>query len=305
MIRENFGLSGLSCERVACTHFTLKQYRKGAQNSMTYKNGFFGSVLVLAVILGAVAPGALATPIGYAVDGNDNTLYTIDLSTSTATLIGHTGQLFEGIALSPGGTLFGTDSSGRLWTIDKTTAVPTLVGNTGLGDLEGLDFNGATLIASNLQSPTSIYSLDTSNAVPTLLATTSGEPVFVTPAMAALSGTSALLMTYTGWPPEDWTLRSVDLTTGAVTTLGPSSSASGIFGIDFAGSTLYGLGASGKVYTINPINGATTLLGNTGGQYWLDLTIAQTAVVPEPISMIFFGTGLVGVWGYVARRRNR
>jgi len=27
--------------------------------------------------------------------------------------------------------------------------------------------------------------------------------------------------------------------------------------------------------------------------------------VPEPISMIFFGTGLVGVFGYVARRRNR
>ena len=28
-------------------------------------------------------------------------------------------------------------------------------------------------------------------------------------------------------------------------------------------------------------------------------------VVPEPVSLIFFGTGLVGVFGYVARRRNR
>ena len=270
---------------------------------MSRKSGLFASILAL--MLAAAVPAALAGPIGYAVDADDNSLYTIDLSTSTATLIGYTGQLFEGIALSPDGTLFGTDSSGRLWTIDKTTAVPTRVGTTVLGDLEGLDFNGTTLIACHVEDPTSIYSLDTGTGVPTLLVTTPSG-FGVTNSLAALTSTSALILTtnYIGWPipPNTQTLRSVDLNNGAVTTLGPSNATSLIAGIDFAGSTLYGLDISGDVYTINPLNGATMLLGNTGGQSWVDLTIAP---VPEPISMIFFGTGLVGVVGYVARRRNR
>ena len=36
----------------------------------------------------------------------------------------------------------------------------------------------------------------------------------------------------------------------------------------------------------------------TGGNYAVSLT-----PVPEPISMIFFGTGVVGVFGYISRKR--
>ncbi len=33
--------------------------------------------------------------------------------------------------------------------------------------------------------------------------------------------------------------------------------------------------------------------------------IEYTSVIPEPISIIFFGTGLIGVFGFVARRKTR
>ena len=45
--------------------------------------------------------------------------------------------------------------------------------------------------------------------------------------------------------------------------------------------------------------------GVGGGAYFVmdNFTFEPYTAVPEPISMIFFGTGLATVWGYIARRR--
>jgi len=44
---------------------------------------------------------------------------------------------------------------------------------------------------------------------------------------------------------------------------------------------------------------------DAGDPYFGQYQVPSAAPIPEPISMIFFGTGVVGVFGYVARRRMR
>jgi hypothetical protein len=112
---------------------------------------------------------AAADQIGFAVD-NTETLYSVDLTTATATPIGFTGQFLQGLVFSPAGSLFGTDFLGNLYSVSKTTGAATFIGSTGVGDIEGLTFRGATLIGtnfSNLGGPTTVYAINTSTAVPT------------------------------------------------------------------------------------------------------------------------------------------
>jgi hypothetical protein len=63
---------------------------------------------------------------------------------------------------------------------------------------------------------------------------------------------------------------------------------------DIAVYELYGLDSDGSEYIIDRNTAAVTLVGNTGGQVWLDMTIPQTAV-PEPSTIGLLGIGLLGV----------
>src|SRR5207237_690164 len=116
---------------------------------------------------------------GFAVDATGN-LSSVDLTTATATPIGPTGQFLQGLAISPQGNLFGTDFLGNLFSVSSTTGAATLIGSTGLGDIEGLSFNGTTLIGtnfSNLGGPTTVSAINTTTAAPTTITTFSQGPV--------------------------------------------------------------------------------------------------------------------------------
>jgi hypothetical protein len=226
----------------------------------------------------------------------------VDLTTATASRIGFTGQFLQGLAVSPQGALFGTDFVGNLFSVSKTTGAATLIGSTGLGDIEGLAFNGATLIGtnfSNLGGPTTVSAISTTTAAPTTITSFSQGPVR---AMAVVNPNTIDVASDS---PVSQSLVQVNLLTGTNTSLGqlPGTGAALIAAMNF--------GTDGNLYALDPLgnefiiasNGAGIPVGNTGGQDWLDLTMASTvldgpAAVPEPNSLallLMAGLGLISV----------
>lgn len=259
---------------------------------------FVDFAVVLSSLLGlaGLASPAQADVIGFAVDFN--TLYSVDLTTATAIPIGSTGVPvsvlggLEGLAISPSGALFGTDVRGFLYSISTTTGLATPIGDTRLGNIEGLDFNGSTLLGTNFNNPTTFYAINTNNAAVTPLVTTNPAQG-VMRAMAVQDPTTALSISDS---PTFWSLISTDLTSGATTVLGTITPFFG--GMDFGpDGVLYGLTSNpaGNEYLINPSNGALSLVGNTGNQIWLGLAISP---IPEPPAIVGAGLGgltLIGV----------
>lgn len=249
---------------------------------------------------------ASADQIGYAVDDNES-LYKVDLTTATATPIGNTGQFLQGLAISPQGSLFGTDSLGNLYSVNKTTGATSFIGDTGLGDIEGLSFRGATLIGtdfSGLNGPTTVYAIDTSNGMPTAITSFSQGPV------RALAVANTNTIDVASDSPVSQSLVQVNLLNGTNTSLGllPSSGAALIAALNFGtDGTLYALDPFGNDYMLAS-NGAGILIGNTGNQYWLDLTMASTALdpvdAPEPSSMALLVTAALGLVGYRLWRKS-
>src|ERR1700730_13091799 len=106
---------------------------------------------LVAGILALSVRSAAADQIGFAVDNTEN-LFSVNLITHTATPIGFTVQFLQGLAFSPQGSLFGTDYLGGLYSVSTTTGAATFIGSTGLGDVEGLNFRGTTLIGTNFSN---------------------------------------------------------------------------------------------------------------------------------------------------------
>jgi len=71
-------------------------------------------------------------------------------------------------------------------------------------------------------------------------------------------------------------------------------------GLDPAGN---GVNAAPFLWTMSP-GAPLTIVGGAYDGYLLEVALAESPV-PEPISMIFFGTGLVAVGGFMVRRRMK
>jgi hypothetical protein len=271
---------------------------------------------LIAGVLHLSARNAAADQFGFAVDNTLN-LFSVDLTTATATPIGPTGQFLEGLAISPTGSLFGTDYLGNLYSVSKTTGAATFIGTTGLGDIEGLAYNGTTLIGtnfSNLGGPTTVSAINTTSAAPTTITSFSQGPVR---AMALVSPNTIDVASDS---PVSQSLVQVNLLTNSVTDLGqlPSN------GLAVAGSDLISalnFGTDGVLYALDALgnefmiasNGAGIPVGNTGGQDWLDLTMASTVLdppgdppsdVPEPNSMALLLTAALGLMGVRVCQRS-
>jgi hypothetical protein len=199
----------------------------------------------------------------------------------------------EGLALSSGGTLYGTDDGGNLYSINTTTGAATLIGSTGLGDVEGLGFDGSTLLGTNFNSPTTIYSINTTTAAATSVVSASTGVV----RGMALDGNEAFVASGSAVQ----SLETINLTSGAVADIGTLAPFFAALAYD---GTLYGLDSSGNEYTINQSNADLTLVGNTGGQFFLDATLAPVSAVPEPTSILLLVTVLAGA-GFALHRKQQ
>ena len=266
---------------------------------------------LVAGILALSVRSAAADQFGFAVDNTTN-LFSVDLTTATATPIGFTGQFLQGLAVSPTGSLFGTDFVGNLFSVSKTTGAATLIGNTGLGDIEGLTFRGATLIGtnfSNLGGPTTVSAIDTTTALPTTITSFSQGPVR---AMALVNPNTVDVASDS---PVSQSLVQVNLLTNSVTNLGQlPSNGLAVTGSDLVSAlnfgtdgVLYALDALGNEFMIAS-NGAGIPVGNTGGQFWLDLAVdppGDPIGVPEPNSMALLLMAVLGLVSVRAWQRSR
>jgi hypothetical protein len=234
---------------------------------------------------------AQAGPMAYV--STTTGLRKLDLDTGRAQRISDVGPngWFQALAFSPNGELFGaTAGGGSVYRIDPATGVQTLVGDTGLGSIEGLDFNGNVLVASDFGRPATLYSIATATARPLV---TESEGIGVVRTLAILDPATAVVSAERQGGAEDRSiLRTIDLRTGEsaklteITGVGAPADEFGsqlITGMDFApDGSLYAVAGGGTVVRVDLAEVGFVRIAEIG-PFNLGFSIAPQDVVSIPL----------------------
>jgi hypothetical protein len=181
---------------------------------------------ITGVLYAVTAPGFISPPTTI-----PRRLMTINPTNCAQTFVGNVGLGNFGIAdiaFRPDGTLFAwSENSDDLATINTSTGAGTVIANAGISTFgSGLEFGpgGTTLYLAGGGTSGNFYSVNPATGTTTVLFTLSGFPVsgFPVPAMTFGNGQMYAAMKRT-FPPTALTdLVTINLTTGAVTDLGPT-----------------------------------------------------------------------------------
>jgi Ca2+-binding RTX toxin-like protein len=225
------------------------------------------AIMVGLFVIGLPATSALAdhTNVAYSVqsDGDDQ-LYSIDLTTGVATAIGPTGfGDIEGLSFNANGVLYGVDdATDQLVTCSVTTGACQVVGPLGVSITDmGLTFDraGSLWMSTDAPTPETFYRIDPAT----------GTATAVGPQGQDVTGLAALGTTIYGLGGDNTdNLVTMNPATGAATPVGPLGTVSvSDGGIDFRGSTLFGIEDGGDFFTINLATGAATVVTTTTANF--------------------------------------
>jgi hypothetical protein len=264
------------------------------------------SAITAALLAGGVLVGSVASAAsGFVVNSDDvgvrdfDSLHRVELTSGQAIKVGEVRVSessapfadVEGLAMSPGGVLYGIDDASKtLLQIDiqsgRGLAVNGREGNTGLPRTTNFDFgltfdcNGELYASSD--SRRSLYRIDTSTGVATLVGVEGGLGAQITGLAARRDGVYGI------GSSGDENLYRIDTASGQATLIGALGAGLQFTdgGLDFdAAGQLWGVadmtGSSinaepSILFRIDPTSGAATYVGAT-------LTGVESMAITEPV----------------------
>lgn len=174
-----FGVAVLVCSSPALAQHMVAIDSSRAVSEIDVATGAKTPISTASV--GAGTTGGLALGAGntvYLTSTSNDSLYTLDVPTGNATLVGAYGDaaiVMHGLEYVPAtDTLYGLSSHDNgLYQIDKTTGAASLVGTTGLTSFSNLGWNPNTGVMYLTNSGTdSLYTLNLATGAATLVGST-------------------------------------------------------------------------------------------------------------------------------------
>ncbi len=250
-----------------------------------------------------VLSAASMAQVAYTVQPGTGQLYTVDLSTNTFNAVGALGVSYDfgdlaydsahGVMYMVNGWGDGFGAVNNLYSVNLNTGAASLIGSTGASSLFGLGYDVATdtLYASSSTLSSGFYKIDRSTGA----ASAVGDPGHSLDGLTFVGSTKQMV----GFEAGPGTIYSVSTTDGSVTPIGGSGFINnGGIAWDAGSNMAYTIDWSGQILRFDVANGwAMTNWGTAPGSF--DGLAFKT--VPEPVSMIALGVGLVAL----ARRRRK